>query len=1150
VEYRILGPLEVEENGQARQLGGAKQRALLAVLLVHANEVVSADRLIESVWGEHRPATAAKTLQVHVSRLRKALGRAGRLESRAGGYVLELTAGELDLDRFRELVAEGVRALERNQPRAAGELLREALALWRGPPLADFVYDSFAQAEIGRLDELRLEAVERRIEADLALGRQRAVIGELEALVREHPLRERLCGHLMLALYRSGRQAEALEVYQAARSALVEELGIEPGRPLRELHQQILRQETALDLAVAAEPALDQSRGAFVGRGPELAELEGGLEGAFAGRGRLFLLAGEPGIGKSRLAEELARSARARGARVLVGRCWEAGGAPAYWPWLQSLRTYVRESDQATLRAQLGAGAADLAQIVPELRERFPDLPEPAATESEGARFRLFDATAEFVRNASGQRPIVVVLDDLHAADAPSLLLLRFLARELSSMHTLVVGAYRDVDPTLRDPLTEFLAEVSREPATRRLPLRGLDESDVEQYVELTASEIASPELAATLHQGTEGNPLFLGETVRLLSLEGVPSDSTAPVRLAIPQTVREVIARRLSHLSEPCRRTLLIASVLGREFALAALARMSDLADKELLDPLDEAIAARVVSDVTGSAPPRLRFAHIVIRDTLYDGIPAARRVRLHRQAVETLEALHGDDPGPHLAELAQHSLAGNDFDSGLLYARRAGDRALALVAYEEAARLYETALDALEASRPWDERTRCELLLSLGSAEARAGNTAAADTALLASADIARRLGLQRELARAAVEYGGRMVWIRASEVPGLVPLLEEALAALGSEDVALRARLLARLAGALRDEPSRERRDALSREAVDLARRTGNLAALVEALDGRSWAILAPDTAAECMGHADELREVAERIGSKERVVDGYMGGIGPRVAVGDIAGAEAALDAAAPLAEQIGQPAHLYDVCSVRAMLALARGKLDEGEELVEQALALGERAVPGAVPVHHLHRYTLSAFRGALPEDEQKIVDLAAAYPARPVLRCIVAHLNARRGRLSEANQAVAQLVEHDVADLPFDQEWPWGMSFLAETSALLGDSRSGYVLYRMLLPWAALTVVDMPEGIRGSVSRYLGLLAATGSRWDEAKRHFEDALAANERMGLRPWLALTQADYARMLTARAAPGDRQQADELLAAALATSRELGMRLGNP
>jgi DNA-binding SARP family transcriptional activator len=1146
VEYRILGPLEVEENGRARRLGGAKQRALLAVLLVHANEVVSADRLVESVWGEHPPATAAKTLQVHVSRLRKALGREGRLESRAGGYVLELAAGELDLDRFRELSAEAVGALERNEPRSACELLREALALWRGPPLADFAYDSFAQAEIGRLEELRLEALERRIEADLALGRQRALIGELEALVREHPLRERLRGHLMLALYRSGRQAEALEVYQAARTALVEELGIEPGRPLRELHQQILRQETALDLAVAAEPALDQSRGAFVGRGAELAELEAGLEGAIAGRGRLFLLAGEPGIGKSRLAEELARRARGRGARVLVGRCWEAGGAPAYWPWVQSLRAYVRESDPATLRAQLGAGAADLAQIVPELRERFPDLPD-AARESEGARFRLFDATADFVRNASGQQPIVVVLDDLHAADAPSLLLLRFLARELGSMHTLVVGAYRDVDPIVRDPLTEFLAEVSREPTTRRLPLRGLDESDVEQYVELTASEIASPELAATLHHETEGNPLFLGETVRLLSLEGVPSDSTAPVRVAIPQTVREVIARRLSHLSEECRRALLIASVLGREFGLAALAHMSDFPENELLDPLDEAIAARVLSDVTGSAPPRLRFAHVVIRDTLYDGIPAPRRVRLHRQVVETLDALHGDDPGPHLAELAHHSLEGNDFDKGLLYAQCAGDRALALVAYEEAARLYETALDALEVSRPSDERTRCELLLSLGSAEARAGNTPAADTALLASADIARRLGLPRELARAAVEYGGRMVWTRASEVPGLVPLLEEALAGLAGEDVALQARLLARLAGALRDERSRERRDLLSTEAVDLARRTGNLAALVEALDGRSWAILAPDTAAECMGHADELREVAERIGSKERVVDGYMAGIGPRVMVGDIAGAEAALDAAAPIAEQIGQPAHIYDVCSVRAMLALAVGRLDEGEELVEQALELGERAVPGALPVHRLQRYTLSDFRGALTEEERMIFDLADAYPARPVLRCIVAHLHARLGRLSEANEAVAQLVEHDVAALPFDQEWLFGMSFLAETSARLGDSRSGSLLYRLLLPWAALTVVDMPEGIRGSVSRYLGLLAATGSRWDEAKRHFEDALAAHERMGLRPWLALTQADYARMLMARAAPGDRQQADELLASAVATSREVGMRL---
>src|SRR5205085_8792215 len=243
-----------------------------------------------------------------------------------------------------------------------------ALSLWRGPALADFGYQRFAQAEIARLEELRLACVEERVDQALAAGRHAELVGELEGLVNEHPLRERLRAHLTLALYRSGRQAEALEAYQAARDALVEELGIEPGKPLRELHQAVLRQDESLDLAAVA-PEEEPGRGAFVGREAELAELVAGLEHALAGRGRLFLVSGEPGIGKSRLADELIRHARVRGVHVLVGRSWEAGGAPAYWPWVQSLRGYVRQADPAKLRAQLGDGAGELAQILPELRE-------------------------------------------------------------------------------------------------------------------------------------------------------------------------------------------------------------------------------------------------------------------------------------------------------------------------------------------------------------------------------------------------------------------------------------------------------------------------------------------------------------------------------------------------------------------------------------------------------------------------------------------------------------------------------------------------------------------------------------------------------------------------------------------------------------
>jgi DNA-binding SARP family transcriptional activator len=1140
MDFRLLGPLEVAEHDRSVVLGGVKQRALLAVLLLHANDVVSTEQLVDEVWGESPPATVAKSIQVYVSRLRKQLGE-GRLVTRAPGYLLRVDPSELDVACFERLAAEA----EDAQPKVAGEKLRRALALWRGPPLADLAYEPFARAEIARLEELRAAALEQRIEADLALGRHSQLVGELEGLVREHPLRERLRGQLMLCLYRCGRQAEALESYQAARRVLVEELGIEPGRQLRELHQAILRQDPGLDLAPVAASPDEAPRGAFVGRVPELAELMAGLDDAFAGRGRLFLVVGEPGIGKSRLAEEVMRHARARGARVLVGRCWEAGGAPAYWPWVQALRAAVRGTDSAALLAHLGAGAAQLAQIVPELRQRFPDLPEPPALESEVARFRLFDATAEFLGNISQAPPTVLVLDDLHAADAPSLLLLRFLARELRSTHILLLAAYRDVDPIPGRPLTETLAEVAREPVTRRVSLGGLSEREVAQYVKLTASQIASTPLVAAVHQETEGNPLFVGEIVRLLAVEGVGSESTAEARLAIPQSIRDVIARRLTHLSHECNRLLVLAAVIGREFALDALARLAGVSEDGLLEVLDEAMAARVLADVPGAAD-RLRFAHVLIRDTLYEGLAAARRARLHRQVVAALEALYGDEPGQHLAELAHHSIASSDVDKALRYAQRAGDRALALLAYEEAARLYQTALDALDLADVRDERTRCELLLSAGEAQMRAGNTQAAKRAFLDAAGIGRRLGLPRELARAAAGYAREDMYLRAAGDDRLVPLLEEGLAALADEDVALRVRLLARLAGALRDEPSRDRRDRLSKEAVELARATESPSALAYALDGRVPVIIAPDTVAECLALATELREVAARIGDTLRVAHGHQHECITRVIVGDAGELDASVHAMSRLTDELKQPAHLWEARAGKAVLALAAGRFTEAEELIEQALALGERVKPEMViPVYRLQRYTLCDFRGGVEELEPAIRELVADWPARPAFRCALAHLHARLGRRSEAQRALDDLTRDDCSALPFDQEWLYGMSLLAETAALLSDTDSAAVLYRLLVPWAAFNAADWPEAIRGSASRYLGILAATRRRWDEAGMHFEDAVAMNARMGARPWLAHTQHDYARMLLARARTHDRESARDLLNQALVTYRELGM-----
>jgi DNA-binding SARP family transcriptional activator len=1153
MDFRILGPLEVLEEGRAITLRGSRLRALLALLLVHANETLSTERLVDELWGERPPANATKTLQVHISRLRKTLageggnGPASVVVTHERGYELKLDPDRLDSRRFERLVVEGRRELADGHPRRAVSALDEALSLWRGTPLAELAYEPFAQREIARLDDLRVAAHEELIDAKLALGAATEVVGQLEALIGEHPYRERLRAQLMLALYRSERQADALQAYQAARRTLVEDLGIEPGEHLRELERAILAQDPQLHLVVeeeevAAEPAVGARRSAFVGRQRELAELVGGLDDVCAGHGRLFLLAGEPGIGKSRLAEELVTHATSRAARVLVGRCWEAGGAPAYWPWTQALRAYVRESGATALAAQLGPGAPEVAQIVPELRQRLPDLPPPAQIEPEGARFRLFEAIAEFLRNASEQCPIVLMLDDLHAADAPSLLLLRFLARELGSTHVLLVGAYRTVDPLPEEPLSEMLAEVAREPVTRRLSLGGLSESEVAEYLHEAASDIASPQLAAALHGQTEGNPLFVGETVRLLSIEGALSDSPDLSRPTIPQSVRDVIARRLTHLSPESNQLLVLASVLGSEFALEVLARLGDVSDDELLAWLDEAIDARVVSDIPGS-PERLRFAHVLIRDTLYDGLTSARRLRVHKLAVAALEQLNDERPGPHLAELAHHSTAAGEYLKGLHYARQAANRARELLAYDEAARLLELGLDALAKHPPVDPATRTELLLARGDALAKAGSMAEAREMFLAACDLARTTRLPEAFARAALGYGGGTGWQRAAGDDRLVPLLEEALMVLGEDGPSLRARLLARLAGALRDEPSLEPRSSLSREAVEIARRLGDKETLAYALTSLFMATWGPEVE-ELVTIADEVARLADEAGSTDAALDALtLKGVVAWLTLADEA--ETADTAYHTLAGQLGQAAPQWQGAMQNALWALFRGEFANAEELEAQALRSGYARSSDADCSYRLAMFMLRRAQGRLGEVETLIRGAVDQYPGYRSFRCFIPVLELELGREHEARRTFDELADAEFSALPRDSEWLFCLALLAEVAAHLHDDDRAALLYRLLGPYARVNAMAAGEVALGPVARYLGILAATTSRWDEATGHFEDAIAMNAKMGARPALAHTQHDYARMLLARDQRGDREKALELLGGAVSIYQELSM-----
>jgi DNA-binding SARP family transcriptional activator len=1168
VEFRILGPLEVVELRRQLPLGGPKQRSLLALLLTHANEVVSSDRLIDLLWGEEPPGTAAKALQVHVSQLRKGLESANgdserALKTRPPGYVLEIDPEQLDLHRFERLATEGRRALDAGDPEAAAEKLDAALALWRGPALSDFAYADFAQAEAARIEELRLAALEDRIQADLERGRHGQAIGELERLIAEQPLRERPRAQVMLALYRSGRQAEALEAYTAARDALVEELGIEPGRELKELQAAILNQDPALELPAAAPPgpspagaetepatSIGAPTETFVGRDRELAEFRAAFEEGLAGRTSLFLIAGEPGIGKSRLADEFASEATARGARVFWGRCWEAGGAPPYWPWVQALRAHIREADQERVRNELEPWAADIAQMLPELRELFPDLPPPPSLDPEGARFRLFDSTASFLRATGAERPLVLVLDDLHAADEPSLLFLRFLAGSLHDARLVVVGAYRDTGPR-REALNEAVAEARREPGTRHVRLGGLDMAEVARIVELIVSTQPTEQLAAAIHRETEGNPLFVGELVRLLASEGRLEEAADETHaLSIPQGIRDVIDHRLRRLSDECKQLLSVASVLGREFRLDALERLSEQPHGQVLDLLDEALEARVVADVPGGRG-RLRFSHALIRDSLYGDLASGDRLRLHRLAVESLEELYRIDPEPHLAELAYHSLEaapGGDIDKAIEYARGAGEQAAALLAYEEAARLYRMALDALELKAPPDEVTRCELLLALGEAAARGGDLPAAKEIFVRAADLARRLGAPEQLARAALGYGGRWVWFRAGKDRRLIPLLEDALAALPEGDNELRAMLLARLAGALRDQPGPERRASLTGEAVEIARRLGDPRTLAYAVGGLYSAFSWPRDIDAWLAMADEVKQLADQIGDREQAYFGHFSAFGALMVRGETGAADSEFASMARIAQELRQPIQTWILWVAEAMRETFAGRLDRADEVLMRAAQLGSGAQGLDATYYYamnLQAWALRREQGRLAEIEHSLERYLEDYPAVFVFRALLANVHVELGRDDQARVELERLAADDFADLELGMDWFLGASVLAEVCAVFGDAERAQPLYEALLPYPAYNVFAMPEISLGSASRPLGVLATIMSRWDEAEGHFERALEMNARMGSPPWVAHTQHDYGRMLIGRDKPNDGERARALLREACDAYEALGM-----
>ncbi|UWP87564.1 AAA family ATPase [Dactylosporangium fulvum] len=669
-------------DGDAVPVGGPKPQALLALLLLRPNRFVAADWLVDALWDGTPPASAHVTLRTYVAGLRRALepGRGPRAEGRVlvghnGGYELRVPPGAVDAERFADLTEAAGQALAAGDPVAAERDYTEALALWRGAPAVGDL--AAARADVARLTEARLAAEEGRFTAAVAAGRHRAVLPQLRRFVLDHPAREAACEQLMLALYRSGQQAAALTAYDVVRRHLADEFGVEPGAPLRDLHRRVLGHTVAPVGPVAPV----SRRPALVGRDAELARLGELLAAAGRDGGRVVAVTGEAGIGKTSLAAAAADRAAADGTPVVWGRCPDLGQAPPFWLWTQVVRGLLAlpgaagHDSPAALAGFTAAtpGGADggPAGLIPGPPGGAEGVLDPVA------RFRTYEALADLVRGAAAPAGLVVVLDDLHAADVDSLLLLRFLATGLQRSRTLVIGTLR---PYEHDPaVVAALADLARVPGSARLHLTGLDATSVADLVRRRTGAPAATGLARRLAERTGGNPFFLTELLATPdpAAEGDP-----------PPGVRDAVRQRLLAPGPAVRYCLDLLAVAGRELDLRLLATATGDGAAGAGD-LAELLAAPAAAHLVAEAGPgAVRFRHPLFAEVAYAELAAPRRAVLHARLAGAAAALP-DRSGLTPGELAHHygqSIGlghGADF---LRWTRRAAEDATRRLAYEDA--------------------------------------------------------------------------------------------------------------------------------------------------------------------------------------------------------------------------------------------------------------------------------------------------------------------------------------------------------------------------------------------------------------------------------------------------------------------------------
>lgn len=928
------------------------------------------------------------------------------------------------------------------------------------------------------------------------------------------------------------RPASAVELAQAASEALAR-------KAVRR------RRDAGRDVKPTIERRATRR---VVGRLAEAGQLVTALDDAVAGEGGVILLAGEPGIGKTTLARGVSEQAQRRGVPAVWGVGLSAEAAPPYWHWIQVARAIAGWHDAAELFGSLGSRAGWLRMIVPDLEIELPEVELKGVAEG---RFNVYDALLALLVAAAERSALVVVLDDLHAADEASLLALSFIAHSIGDKRILIVGTHRDVELEERARPIPELSELLR-PA-RSIALQGLGPDEVGRLIELRHSLAPAPAAVQRIHEVTAGNPLFVTELLSLLGAQELQDERAIVSRtLPLPAGVRDAITARLAPLSQRGRQVLDVASVVGERFRARTVAAATSMPGAELLEVLDQAVHLRLLRTLE-DPPDGYAFRHGLIQATLYDALPMARRAALHRTVGELLERTYDTSAGEGLAEIAHHFLqaaAVDDPERAVVYARRAGERAVAKYAYDQAVSLYARALPFCPATG----NQRLGLLQALGQAQTRAGDTDGARATLTEAADLALAHGDATALAQATLALG---IWgLTAGFDAELVRLAELAVEQLQRADnPGLLARAEGFLAAALHWSDQLERRLMLASDALELARAEharqgsrGSTETLAYVIGRYLLARWGPDSGRDDLELSEELIAMSHELDDTELEVLTRNWRISVLLELGRFAFVDQEIARVAQMADELRQPRAMVFLPLQYALRAAGAGRFDEAERLNAESAQIarrvrgtvGELAGAGQLVLLRLQQ-------GRLPEFEGPLRAMVSAHPEMVGFRCALAAALVQAGRIGDARDELEGLTSRGLDGLPRDSSHVCMLALTGEVAAELGDSARATEIYRWLEPYKGRWVVSPGAFALWPVERSLGRLATVAGWSEKALAHVAQARKQSQSARARPCVALTVLDEARALQARGRAEDRGRIAALAHEARQRAQEVGMGL---